>query len=64
MDNATSDFVSAGTLEELRVRGRLVVHGRHRPILLVHEMDKFSRSTIAVRTWVSRWNVAASRTAS
>src|ERR1700756_1808168 len=37
MDNATSDFVRAGTLEELRVRGRLVVHGRHRPVLLVHE---------------------------
>jgi nitrite reductase/ring-hydroxylating ferredoxin subunit len=37
MDNATSDFVRAGTLEELRVKGRLVVHGRHRPVLLVHE---------------------------
>jgi nitrite reductase/ring-hydroxylating ferredoxin subunit len=37
MDNATSDFVRAGTLEELRVRGRLVVHGRHRPVMLVHE---------------------------
>jgi nitrite reductase/ring-hydroxylating ferredoxin subunit len=37
MDNATSDFVRAGTFEELRVKGRLVVHGRHRPVLLVHE---------------------------
>jgi len=37
MDNATSDFVRAGTLEELRLKGRLVVHGRHRPVLLVHE---------------------------
>ena len=37
MDNATSDFVRAGTLEELRVKGRLVVRGRHRPVLLVHE---------------------------
>src|SRR5499433_4345792 len=37
MDNATSDFVCAGTLEELRLKGRLVVHGRHRPVLLVHE---------------------------
>ena len=37
MDNAASDFVRAGTLEELRVKGRLVVHGRHRPVLLVHE---------------------------
>jgi nitrite reductase/ring-hydroxylating ferredoxin subunit len=37
MDNLTSDFVRAGTLEELKSKGRLVVHGRHRPILLVYE---------------------------
>jgi nitrite reductase/ring-hydroxylating ferredoxin subunit len=37
MDNATSEFVRAGTLEELKAKGRLVVHGRHRPILLVHD---------------------------
>ena len=37
MDTATSDFVRAGSLEELKAKGRLVVHGRHRPILLVHE---------------------------
>src|SRR5215470_16415235 len=37
MDNATSDFVCAGTLEDLRAEGRLVVHGRHRPVLLVQE---------------------------
>jgi nitrite reductase/ring-hydroxylating ferredoxin subunit len=37
MDNASSDFVRAGTLEELRVKGRLVVHGRHRPVLLLNE---------------------------
>src|SRR5215471_583462 len=36
MDHATSDFVCAGTLEELKAKGRLVVHGRHRPVLLVH----------------------------
>ena len=40
MDNATSDFVRAGTLEELRLKGRIVVHGRHRPVLLVHERGK------------------------
>ena len=33
----TSDFVRAGSLEELKATGRLVVRGRHRPILLVHE---------------------------
>jgi nitrite reductase/ring-hydroxylating ferredoxin subunit len=37
MDNATSKFVRAGTLEELKAKGRLVVHGRHRPVLLVYE---------------------------
>jgi nitrite reductase/ring-hydroxylating ferredoxin subunit len=37
MDTETSNFVRAGTLEEIKARGRLVVHGRHRPILLVHE---------------------------
>ena len=37
MDMPTSDFVRAGSLEELKAKGRLVVRGRHRPILLVHE---------------------------
>ena len=37
MDNTTSGFVRAGSLEDLRAKGRLVVHGRHRPVLLVHE---------------------------
>jgi nitrite reductase/ring-hydroxylating ferredoxin subunit len=37
MNNVTSDFVRAGTFEELRLKGRIVVHGRHRPVLLVHE---------------------------
>jgi nitrite reductase/ring-hydroxylating ferredoxin subunit len=37
MDTPTSDFVHAGSLEELKTKGRLVVRGRHRPILLVHE---------------------------
>jgi nitrite reductase/ring-hydroxylating ferredoxin subunit len=37
MNTTTADFVHAGSLEELKVKGRLVVHGRHRPILLVHD---------------------------
>jgi nitrite reductase/ring-hydroxylating ferredoxin subunit len=37
MDTTSSDFVRAGSLEELKATGRLVVHGRHRPILLVYE---------------------------
>src|SRR5271165_551736 len=37
MDTETSNFVRAGSLEELEAKGRLVVHGRHRPILLIHD---------------------------
>ena len=38
MDTTISNFVRAGNLEELKAKGRLVVHGRHRrPVLLVHE---------------------------
>jgi nitrite reductase/ring-hydroxylating ferredoxin subunit len=37
MDTITSDFVYAGSLDKLKVKGRLVVHGRHRPILLIYE---------------------------
>ena len=37
MDTITSDFIRAGSLDELKDKGRLVVHGRHRPILLVYE---------------------------
>jgi nitrite reductase/ring-hydroxylating ferredoxin subunit len=33
--NGTADFVRAGTLDELRAKGQIVVHGRHRPILVV-----------------------------
>jgi nitrite reductase/ring-hydroxylating ferredoxin subunit len=37
MDTAISNFVCAGSLEELQAKGRLVVHSRHRPILIKHE---------------------------
>ena len=37
MDTTASDFVLAGSLKDLKAKGRLVVHGRHRPVLLVHE---------------------------
>jgi nitrite reductase/ring-hydroxylating ferredoxin subunit len=37
MDTTSLGFVRAGSLEELKAKGRLVVHGRHRPILLIHE---------------------------
>ena len=40
MDTPTADFVRAGSLEELKAKGRLVVHGPHRPILVVHDKDR------------------------
>jgi nitrite reductase/ring-hydroxylating ferredoxin subunit len=36
MKSPSPDFVRVGTLKELKAKGRLVVHGQHRPILLVH----------------------------
>jgi nitrite reductase/ring-hydroxylating ferredoxin subunit len=36
----THVFVRAGTLEELRSKGRLLVHGPHRPILVIEEQDR------------------------
>jgi hypothetical protein len=40
MDTPTTDFVRAGSLEELKAKGRLVVHGLHRPILVVHDKGR------------------------
>jgi nitrite reductase/ring-hydroxylating ferredoxin subunit len=40
MDTPTTDFVRAGSLEELKAKGRLVAHGRHRPILVVHDKGR------------------------
>ncbi len=37
MNLPTPDFVRACTLAELKAKGRLVLHGRHSPILLVHD---------------------------
>jgi nitrite reductase/ring-hydroxylating ferredoxin subunit len=37
MDMPTSDFVHAGSLAELKAKGRLVVHGRHPPILVIQD---------------------------
>ena len=40
MDAPTSDFVHASSLEELKAKRRLVVRGRHRPVLLVYESGR------------------------
>jgi nitrite reductase/ring-hydroxylating ferredoxin subunit len=36
MDAMSKEFALAGTIEELKAEGRLVVHGAHRPILVVY----------------------------
>jgi nitrite reductase/ring-hydroxylating ferredoxin subunit len=40
MDAPNKEFVLAGSLEELKAKGRLVVHGRHRPILVIYESGR------------------------
>jgi nitrite reductase/ring-hydroxylating ferredoxin subunit len=40
MDIPTTDFVRAGSLEELKAKARLVVHGPHRPILVIHDKGR------------------------
>ena len=37
MDMPSSNFVRACSLAELRAKGRLVLHGRHSPILVVYD---------------------------
>jgi nitrite reductase/ring-hydroxylating ferredoxin subunit len=40
MDISAPNFVRAGSLKELKAKGRVVVHGPHRPILVVHDKDR------------------------
>jgi nitrite reductase/ring-hydroxylating ferredoxin subunit len=40
MDVANKEFVIAGNLEELKAKGRLVLHGDHRPILVVYDRGR------------------------
>jgi nitrite reductase/ring-hydroxylating ferredoxin subunit len=40
MDVPTKEFVLAGSLEELKATGRFVVHGGHRPILVIHDRGR------------------------
>jgi nitrite reductase/ring-hydroxylating ferredoxin subunit len=37
MDAPNKQFALAGSLEELKAKGRLVVHGGHRPILVIYD---------------------------
>src|SRR5215510_12968894 len=40
MDAPNQEFAFAGSLEELKAKGRLVVHGRHRPILVIYDRGR------------------------
>ena len=40
MDAPASGFIYVGTREELEAQGRIVVRGRHRPILVVHDRGR------------------------
>jgi hypothetical protein len=40
MDAPNPDFILAGPLDELKAKGRLVVRGAHRPILIVYDRGR------------------------
>ena len=40
MDAPSKEFALAGSLEELKIKGRLVVHGGHRPILVIYDRGR------------------------
>ena len=40
MDAPNKEFAFAGSLEELKAKGRLVVHGGHRPILVIYNRGR------------------------
>ena len=40
MDMPSKEFALAGTLEELKIKGQLVVHGGHRPILVIYDRGR------------------------
>jgi nitrite reductase/ring-hydroxylating ferredoxin subunit len=40
MDAPNKEFTLAASLEELKAKGRLVVHGGHRPILVIHDRGR------------------------
>jgi nitrite reductase/ring-hydroxylating ferredoxin subunit len=42
MDTPVPFFVYAGTVSELKAKGRLVLHGPHRPVLVVYDKDRIS----------------------
>ena len=51
MDTLTSEFVRACSLDELKAKGRLVVHGRHPPILLGYDNGPLRCTNRRVGNW-------------
>ncbi|MET4804393.1 Rieske (2Fe-2S) protein [Bradyrhizobium sp. LB11.1] len=40
VDTPSKEFALAGSLEELKIKGRLAVHGGHRPILVIYDRGR------------------------
>jgi hypothetical protein len=40
MDMVDKEFTLAGSLEELKAKGRLVMHGDHRPTLVIYDQGR------------------------
>jgi nitrite reductase/ring-hydroxylating ferredoxin subunit len=40
MDAPNQEFALAGSLDDLKAKGRLVVHGSHRPILVIYDRGR------------------------
>jgi hypothetical protein len=64
MNAPSREFALVGRLDELKAKGRLVVHGPHRPILVIFDRGRVFALAIGARTWAFRSSAAASRTAS
>jgi nitrite reductase/ring-hydroxylating ferredoxin subunit len=40
MDAPSKEFALAGSLQELKAKGRLILHGGHRPILVIYDRER------------------------
>ena len=63
VDAPKNEYVLAGSLDDLKAKGRLVVHGSHRPILVIYDRGAFSPWIIVAPIWVFRLSAAALKTA-
>ena len=64
MDSPTTNFVRAGSLEELKAKGHLIVRGPHRPILVVYARERVFAFDNRCPHMGFRSTAAASRTVS